>query len=119
LTIVQADPFQSSARVRLCPCAVWNPTARQWLLPHDKACRPDPLPAEIGLAGCQVEPFQNWLVRSPARVMQLFDVVQATTPAQAQDLNSPQMPPRPVGDASAHVLVVASQVLAVAMLAPA
>jgi hypothetical protein len=71
------------------------------------------------LAGCQLVPFQNWLVRMPGSVMQLLELTQATTPAQAQDLNSPQMPPRPVGDASPHVLVVASQVLPVAMLAPA
>ena len=57
--IVQADPFQSSARVRRFPATVRNPTARQSLPPQEMPASAEPPPAEMALADCHAVPSHH------------------------------------------------------------
>src|SRR5260221_13652916 len=108
LTIVQVDPFHNSARVRLLPATVRNPTARQSLPPQETSCSAEPRPADIAWADFQVVPFQNWLPGAPS-VMQLVALAQAIALGQPQVWNPWHSVPMSSG-MPVHDLVVAFQV---------
>src|ERR1022692_4195525 len=116
--IVQADPFQSSARVRRLPATVRNPTVRQLLPPQETDCKSEPRPADTARSACHSVPFHQWIPAGPPSVMQFVALAHATWPVQLQTARPPvQSTPRS-GETSVHDVLPAFQVPATAIPPP-
>src|SRR5262245_1136796 len=102
-TIVHADPFHRSARVRCLPPTRRKPTVMQSVPPQDTSRRPAPGPAETGLAKLHPLPFQCWMPSGPPKDMQLALLAQDMLTAQKQYISAPGHCVPRLGETSVHV----------------